>query len=152
MQWLWNVIQLIVKVCWQWFITLFNKSSSCHGRRKKTNKENLTSFPRYPPKPEWVKKEVIRLKILTPNDGHRKIAFAFNRLYADKHKMTVGRTFVGFTIRNHQYDIQVLRRKLKHKQPKPITNNLVWAMDLTGKNDVEKTQYSVLLNTTVVPV
>lgn len=144
MQWLWKVTPIIVKVCWQWFIKLFNKSSSSYGRRNKTNKENLTSFPRHPPKPMWVKNEVIRLKALMPNDGHRKIAFAFNRLYANKRKMTVGRTYVGYTIRDNQYDIQGLRQKLKHKQPKTIPKNLIWAMDLTGKTDVEKTQHSVL--------
>jgi hypothetical protein len=52
------------------------------GQRKKNLQEtNRNTFPRHPPKPEWVKKEIIRLKALMPNDGHRKIAYAFNRLY-----------------------------------------------------------------------
>ena len=78
-----------------------------------------------------------------PNDGHRKIAFAFNRLHSQKRQMTVGRSFVGYTIRNHQYEIQVLRRKMKHRKPKPIPKNLVWGMDLTGKTDREGTQHQI---------
>ncbi|MBL1140426.1 MAG: transposase [Proteobacteria bacterium] len=144
MKWLRTVIRLIY-CTWKWFWQfLFNKKIERYGRRKQTFEKSSNTFPHHPPKPKWVKSEVIRLKALMPNEGHRKIAFAFNRLYAHKRQMTVGRTFVGYTIRNHQYEIQVLRRKLKHRPPKLIPKNLVWAMDLTGKTDVEKIQHSVL--------
>ncbi len=91
-----------------------------------------------------MKKEVIRLKALMPYDGHRKIAFAFNRLHTNKRQMTVGRTFVGYTIRDHHYEIQVLRRKLKHKQPRPVPKHLIWSIDLTGKTASRGKQYSIL--------
>jgi putative transposase len=144
MQRLWKAIRQIIQIYWRWFITLFKQSKHCYGQRKQQQEDNPNSFPRHPPKPEWVKKEVIRLKALMPYDGHRKISFVFNRLYANKRKMTVGRTFVGYTIRNHHYDIQVLRRKLKHKQPKPIPKNLIWGMDLTGKTDTKGRQHAIL--------
>jgi transposase InsO family protein len=49
--------------------------------------------------------------------------------------MTVGKTFVSQVIRAHRYEIQVLRRKLKHRPPKPVPRNLIWGLDLTGKTD-----------------
>jgi putative transposase len=142
MKWARNVIKLL-RYCWQWFISLFNHKYR-YGRRKQHLEGNPNTFPRHPPKPEWVKKEVIRLKALMPNEGHRKIAFAFNRLYSQKRKITVGRTFVGYTIRDNQYDIQVLRRKMKHKRPKPIPKNLIWAIDLTGKTDMNGKTHNIL--------
>jgi hypothetical protein len=66
-----------------------------------------------------------------PHDGCRTIAHTFNRLYVIKRRMTVGKTFVSITIRNHQYEIQVLRKKLKHKRPRPIPMHRIWGMDLT---------------------
>lgn len=45
-------------------MALFKKSTRCYGQRKQRQKDNSNSFPRHPPKPEWVKKEVIRLKAL----------------------------------------------------------------------------------------
>lgn len=115
------------------------------GRRRKPVVENFpNSFPRHPPKPEWVIKEVIRLKALMPHDGQRKIADAFNRLYSQQRNMTVGKTFVGYIIRDHQYEIQVLRRKLKHQRPKPIPQHLIWGMDLTGKTDTTGNQHTLL--------
>ena len=113
-------------------------------RRKPFTGTSPNTFPRHPPKPDWVKKEIIRLKALMPYDGHRKIAQAFNRLHAQKRSMTVGKTFTGYTIRNHQYDIQVLRRKLKHNRPKPLPRNLIWGMDLTGKTDTKGDQHTIL--------
>jgi putative transposase len=138
-----RIVFRLLRCCWQriWHY-LFNKNS--YGRRKQITQEKLNSFPRHPPKPEWVKKEIIRLKALMPNEGHRKIAFAFDRLHSQKRKMTVGRTFVSYTIRDHQYEIHVLRRKIKHKQPSPVPKNLIWAMDLTGKTDLDSKTHNIL--------
>ncbi len=138
-----NVTKLL-HLFWQWFIALFNKDNDHYGRRKQLTEDNPNSFPRHPPKPDWVKKEVIRLKALMPNDGHRKIASAFNRLHVQRHNMTVGKTYVGDTIRNNLYEIQVLRRQLKHKRPKPVPKHLIWGLDLTGKTDAEGKQHAVL--------
>lgn len=127
------------------WLVRFNKEPVCHyGRRKQTKETSHNVFPRHPPKPEWVKKEIIRLKALMPNAGHRKIAYAFNRLHAHKRMMTVGKTYVGYSIRNHQYEIQVLRRKLKHQRPKSVPPHLVWGMDLTGKTDTTGKQHAIL--------
>ncbi len=52
--------------------------------------------------------------------------------------MTVGKTFVANTLRDHQYEIQVLHKKLKHTPPKPIARQLVWGVDLTFKQTTQK--------------
>ncbi len=115
------------------------------GRRKQPPQEHSpNTFPHHPPKPDWVKQEIIRLKSFMPSNGHRKIAQIFNRLYAEKRNMTVGKTYVGYTIKNNLYEIQVLRKKWKHKRPKPVPHNLVWAMDLTGKTDQTGNQHTLL--------
>ena len=106
-----------------------------YGGRKVKAQDPSTSFPRQPPKPAWVRKEVIRLKALMSHAGCRTIAHTFNRLYAVKRHMTVGKTYVSYTIRKHQYDIQVLRRKLKHKRPRPVPKHLIWGTDLTYFTD-----------------
>jgi hypothetical protein len=41
-------------------------------------------------KPEWVRKEIIRLKALIPHAGCRTIADSFNRRFAASRRMTVG--------------------------------------------------------------
>jgi hypothetical protein len=45
--------------------------------------------------------------------------------------MTVGKTYVCETIKKHLYEIQVLRRNIKHKKPMPMPKNLIWSLDLT---------------------
>ena len=78
---------------------------------------------------------MIRLKALMPDAGCRLIADTFNRRFAVCKQMTVGKSYVAEAVRRHQYEIQVMRRKIKHARPRPVPRNLVWAMDLTGKAD-----------------
>jgi transposase InsO family protein len=82
-----------------------------------------------------VTQEIIRLKALMPDAGCRTLAHVFNRRYAASRKMTVGKSFVADTLRRHRYEIEVMRRKIKHRVPPALPRNLVWAMDLTGKGD-----------------
>lgn len=98
---------------------------------------------RYPPKPAWVKREVIRLKALMPDSGCRAIALAFNRLHRYR-KVTIGKSNAYEVIKRHAYEIQVLRKKIKHRRPRPVPHNRVWAIDLTGKTDSEGTMHSIL--------
>src|SRR6267378_7256097 len=91
------------------------------------------TFPRTPPKPTRVRKEVIRLKALMPQAGCRCIAHSFNRRFAAKRRTTVGKTFVSELLREHRYEVENLRRHIKNARPKPVPRNLVWGLDLTGK-------------------
>jgi putative transposase len=88
-----------------------------------------------PPKPKWVKTEVIRLKALMPQPGCRTIAHHFNRRWKSRRQMTVSKTYVADTCRHHQYLILTARRKLKHRVPRPMSRNRIWGCDLLVKAD-----------------
>jgi len=118
----WNYLQLRA--------ILFSKKPNCYGRRNHARK----CLRLCQPKPEWVKREVIRLKALIPQAGCRTIAHTYNQLHQHK-GMSVGKSYVNETIKKHQYEIQILRRKIKHKRPKPLPLNLIWGVDMTGKTD-----------------
>ena len=90
-------------------------------------------------KPEWIKDEIIRLKALMPQAGCRSIADICNRRFAASRKVTVGKTYVHQILQRHDYEIQILRRNLKHAKPKNVPRNLIWGIDLTGKTDTHKT-------------
>jgi putative transposase len=89
-------------------------------------------------KPEWLKHEIIRLKALMPQAGCRSIADICNRRFAASRKVTVGKTYVHQVLQRHDYEIKILRRKLKHAKPKVVPRNLIWGIDLTGKTDNNK--------------
>jgi putative transposase len=98
--------------------------------------DNLPTVHYYnQPKPEWVRKEIIRLKALLPKFGCRKIADTFNRIHEASTGMRVGKTFVSDVIRQHKYEIQILRRQIKNKKPRDFAHNVYWGIDLTGKQD-----------------
>src|SRR3990172_5570850 len=103
--------------------------------RKKTKEPDRT-FYRSQPKPKWVKHEIIKLKAFLPQAGCRTIADTFNRIFLFE-EMSVGKSFVHGVLQRHDYQIQVLRKKIKNARPRPIPNNLIWGMDLTGKMDMQ---------------
>ena len=133
----------ILLVYWIYLWLQRYRSPTCGWRSFKVSNTTV-SFPRHPPKPDWVKKEIIRLKALMPHDGCRTTAQTFNRRYAEKRQMTVGKTYVSYTIQKHQYDIQVLRRQLKHQRPRPVPKHLIWGADLTYFSDETGQQHPVL--------
>ncbi len=88
-----------------------------------------------PRKPEWLKGEIIRLKALMPQAGCRSIAGICNRRFAASRKITVGKIYAHQILQQHDYEIQILRRSLKHAKPKVAPRNLNWGISLTGKTD-----------------
>ena len=68
---------------------------------------------------------------------------SFNRRFKNSKQITVGKTYVGQVIKNHQYDIQIIRKKLKHRKPKSLPRNLIWGMDLTGKSDTQNKIHNI---------
>ena len=96
------------------------------------------------PKPQWVHQEIVRLKALMPEAGCRTIAHGFNRRFAERRNMTVGKTYVADTLRRQHYAILCVRRRLKHRVPRPIPRNLIWGMDLLTKTDVYGRRHVVL--------
>jgi transposase InsO family protein len=132
-------------MCWLkrlWRRWLGTRGLPRFGRRKP--KEEKPAPYRRPPKPPWVRHEVIRLKALMPESGCRTLAQVFNRRCASTKQMTVGKTFVSQVIRAHRYEIQVVRRKIRRAKPRPIPRNLVWGLDLTGKTNTQGTTHSLL--------
>lgn len=124
LEWLWIRIKA-------WFAHRLQSREAGRGRRRLAS----PAACRTQVKPAWVTREIIRLKALMPDTGCRTLANIFNRRYAASRKMTVGKSFVADTVRRHQYEIQAMRRKIKHARPKPVPRNRVWGLDLTGKVD-----------------
>jgi putative transposase len=94
-------------------------------------------------KPAWVRHEVLRLAALS-GAGCRSIANIFNRLHAVRRCMTVSKSYVGYTLRKHRYEIEVLRRQIKHRPPRPVAKNHTWAIDMTGKGDTVGAVHTML--------
>jgi putative transposase len=99
---------------------------------------------KYRKKPQWVIDEIIKLKAINPGLTVRKLMETFNRLYCEKRQMTVGRTFVGKTLQRHQYEIEVLRKKIKNRRPAKVAKNLCWGVDLTYVTTESKEQLPVI--------
>lgn len=133
-------------ILWRWWANLALLSGvwKCGYGKRRSTEPKPGGFRLTAPKPPWVKDEVIRLKALMPDGSCRKIAAIFNRRFANHRQMSVGRTYVSTVIRQHQYEIQVLRQKIKHRRPRPIAKNRVWGIDLTGKVDSRKNSHAIL--------
>lgn len=131
-------LKRVMSICLQLLLTFLaflfpSRFRSRFGRRKYKADKNI--FYRRQPKPEWVRQEIIHLKALMPRAGCRMIANTFNRRFAWSKQMTVSKTYANNVIRKYKYEIQILRRKIKNRIPKPIPINLIWGADLTGKKD-----------------
>lgn len=113
---------------------LYSPLFLCHGY-KKLHPVDRKNHRHSKQKPDWLKHEIIRLKAHMPHAGCRSIADIFNRRFAANHQITVGKTYVHQILQQHDYEIQILRRNLKHAQPKNVPRNLIWGIDLTGKTD-----------------
>lgn len=118
-----------------------NQIRRCHFRKSgrrisvKPVAQPSTSHYKNKRKPAWVVERIIYLRALNANASCRHIEHTFNRLYAAKHNITVGRTFVHYTLQQHVYEILELRRQFKRRIPRPMPFNETWAIDMTGKGD-----------------
>lgn len=78
-----------------------------------------------------------------PDAGCRTIAELCNRRHAAR-RVSVGKTYIHQVLQRHDYEIQILRRHLKHRPPQIIPRNRIWAIDLTGKTDANGTLHPIL--------
>lgn len=117
---------LLIQYCW------LKGSFKQYARQKSNSPEYLKTMKTYKSqkKPDWVLQEVLRLKAHLPQASCRTLAYIFNRQFEHK-AQSVGKTFVGCTIRNHLYDIQLLRKQIKNKPPNQVAYNRYWGMDIT---------------------
>ncbi len=125
-----------------YFFPFKQNTPAGYGKRKTI--ESIRTFHLHPKKPKWVSKELIRMKAFMPDVGCRKLAESFNRRYARSKNMTVGKTYVSNIIKKHQYEIQLLRKNIKHRIPRPLPVNIVWGLDLTGKTDTQNKLHNIL--------
>jgi len=95
-------------------------------------------------KPPWVRDEVLRLKALMPDEGCRHIADCFNRRFEERRGISVGKTFINDAIRENQLVLLRMRQHLKHRIPRPMPINRVWAIDLTGKGDAQGFRHTLM--------
>jgi len=114
-----------------------------HYRQPKSCAEKKHYY-HYSRKPEWVKRKIIYLKARYPYMGCRTLANLFNQIYTEKRKMTVGKTYISRVIQQHRYEIQVLRRRIKNRKPKPQSKNLIWGIDLTQVRDTNNQPHTLL--------
>lgn len=115
----------------------FTTPSHLHRSNKPIPRGNKNEHRHTSQKPEWLKQEIIHLKACTPKAGCRSIADICNRRFAASRKITVGKAFVHQVLQRHDYEIQILRRNLKHAKPKAVPRNLIWGLDLTGRTDAQ---------------
>jgi len=87
-----------------------------------------TSRRRNSKKPEWVAKEVVRLKALLPFEGCRNISTTFNRVHLRKNE-SVGKTFVAGVLKAFAVDILRLRNDIKNRKGHQSAKNVTWAAD-----------------------
>lgn len=124
-----------IKYLFYFFISFFQKQKTYRVKLKQSNKNKqfipYKTFISTNKKPLWIKNEIIKIKAINPSLSNRTIAnifnFKFNSFY-------VGKTYVSYTLKNHQYQILELRKKFKNKIPFFIKFNKTWAMDLTFIN------------------
>lgn len=126
-----ELLQSLIQGIPLWFFT----PSHPHYGYKRLHPSDRHDHLHSKQKPDWLKQEIIRLKAMMPQAGCRSIADICNRRFAASHKITVGKTYVHQVLQQHDYEIQILRRNLKHIKPKPVPRNLIWGIDITGKTD-----------------
>jgi putative transposase len=90
------------------------------------------------PKPPWVRKELLLMKAQMPEASCRFLAATFNRRFRVARQVSVGKTYVADTLKQHAYEVQVLKAGLKRRPPRPVPMHCIWGLDLTGKTDCLK--------------
>ncbi|MFT5069981.1 MAG: putative transposase, partial [Candidatus Paceibacteria bacterium] len=93
---------------------------------------------RFAKKPQWVIKEIIRLKAHMPTASGYVIAATFNQLHDKKYGMTIGKTFAYKVFKQQQYAIYLKRKTIKTKPPVYYAKNQLWQMDITHVQDNNK--------------
>lgn len=105
--------------------------------------ELVTTEPEYlrnQKKPDWVVREVIRLKAFMTHSGCRVIANTFNRLHSASKNMSVSKSYVAGIIINNKHAIYLKRKAIKSKPAKNYPVNKIWSIDLTTLTDEHKQQ------------
>lgn len=122
-----------IRYLFYFFISLFQKQKVYKSKLKKQNEKFIPykTFISTNKKPLWVKNEIIKIKAINPSLSSRTIANIFNSKF---NVQTVGKTYVSYTLKNHEYEILEFRKKFKNRLPFYIKFNTTWGVDLTFIN------------------
>jgi transposase InsO family protein len=134
------VLALLLAWLWIWLLTAVERKrpTRCGWRARTRAVAFLASANQR--KPDWVRREVVRIKAWSPKLGCRKIADAFNRRFAGSKRMTVSKSFVASVLATSRLEIARMRRDMKHRIPRPLPRNRVWALDLSTATDLTAQQ------------
>jgi len=91
-------------------------------------------------KPDWVRREVLRLAVFVVSC--RRTADAFNRLHG--WRMTVSHGFAHEVCKANAELLAARRRAMRRRLPWPMPRNAVWALDLTQLPTADGGRQSVL--------
>lgn len=110
------------------------------GYSRRAVEPAIADEPHQRGKPEWVLREVLRLKaLLGKNQGCHKVVDTFNRLHAP---MTVSKTFVAEAVKTHQYLLMTITSEIRAKKPWPVPVNSTWGMDMKFVTDASGTKHA----------
>jgi hypothetical protein len=126
--------------------------SASHGRRKHIPDTEPEFRVINTPKPPWVREELLRMKAQMPEASCRFLAATFNRRFSVSRQMSVGKTYVAEMVKQHAYEVQVLRTDQKRRPPRPVPMHCVWGLDLTGKTDQQGNTHTLFLELSNMPV
>ncbi len=114
-----------------WVLLRLSATRKAPARRRFPRSIAPTAHRFHPPKPPWVREEVLRLKAMMMCNGCRKIALTFNHMYEQHRFMTVSKSYVANVLRQSQEEVLRRRKELKHRQPRRVAINDTWGIDLT---------------------
>jgi transposase InsO family protein len=140
---LWMVLWLLMalRAVWRWLLR--PRAPLCVARTRVDQKRAFQPSVNQR-KPDWVRHELIRLRAWSPHLGCRKIADAFNRRYELERCESVSKSYVAQVLRKHAHEVTRLQRTVKHRVPREIPRQRIWALDLTAKADLTGTQRLML--------
>jgi putative transposase len=137
---------MVLIVLWRWLIALWLRLVEQRRYSRRVASPPCVVPPmkhRCARKPPWVRDELIRLRAWSPDLSSRKLADIFNRGFAHR-GMSVCKLHVAKVLRQAMAEILQVRHDGKHRVPRPMPINRVWAMDLTGKADLTGKQHMML--------
>ena len=124
------VLLLVVAACL--LVVYHHRPATLSRRRRQVGMEPPANAHHFsPPKPAWVRHEVIRLKALMPDAGCRRLALTFNHLHEKRCGITVGKIFVAGVLRESGEEVMRTRRKLRRRRPRRFAKNVMWGLDWT---------------------
>ena len=101
------------------WLVLYRKPFTYIRKRSAAELTKKKYGTKYLPKPQWVITEIIKLAALYPTYSGHKLAFVFNRLYANSKGMTVSKSWVYKTLSRYKHEVLLERRRIKAKPPCP---------------------------------